>query len=98
MRSHTASAKRRGLTDEQIGALADPARWPGVFDPEEIVALDLATRLCHDSHDLGPELIARVKQHYDERQLAELLLIAGQASLNNRVGNAAKQLFTARRA
>ena len=96
MRSHTASAKRRGLTDEQIKAIADPEQWRDIFTPEEITALDLATRLAHESHDLGAELIARLQQHYDERQLAEILLVAGQANLNNRVGNAAKVLFADR--
>ena len=96
MRSHTASAKRRGLTDEQIKAIAQPDQWRDIFTPAEIAALDLATRLAHESHDLGGELIARLKQHYDERQLAELLLVAGQANLNNSVGNAAKVLFADR--
>ncbi len=96
MRSHTASAKRRGLTDEQIEAIAQPEQWRDVFTPGEIAALDLATRLAHESHDLGAELIARLKEHYDARQLAEILLVAGQANLNNRVGNAAKVLFADR--
>jgi alkylhydroperoxidase family enzyme len=96
VRSHTASAKRRGLTDEQLAAIAHPEQWPGIFRPEELVALDLATRLARDSHDLDAQLIARLRHHYDERQLAELLLVAGQANLNNRVGNAAKALFAGR--
>ena len=96
MRSHTASAKRRGLTGEQIEAIADPERWRDTFTPEEIAALDLAGRLAHASHDLGAELLARLQRHYDARQLAELLLVAGQANLNNRVGNAAKVLFADR--
>lgn len=73
--------------------MSEPARWPDSFAPAEIAALDLATRLAHESHDLGQDLIARLKEHYDERQIAEILLVAGQANLNNRVGNAAKRLF-----
>ncbi len=40
--------------------------------------------------------MARLRRHYDERQMAEILLVAGQANLNNRVGNAAKVLFADR--
>ena len=84
------------MTDTQIAAVADPGLWVGIFQPAEIAALDLATRLCHDARDLGAELIARLKALYDERQLAELLLVAGQANMFNRVGSAARRLFTDR--
>lgn len=97
MRSHTASAKRRGVTDTEIEALADPARWAAVFPNEVIVALDLATQLCHDSHDVGDELVERLRQHWSDAQIAELLMVAGQANMNNRVGSAARQIFPARR-
>jgi alkylhydroperoxidase family enzyme len=93
VRSHTASAKRRGLSDAEIDAIGDPERWAATFPAEEIVLLDLATRLAHDSHDLGAELIERLRRHYDDRQLAEIVLVAGQANLNNRVGSSARQLF-----
>lgn len=93
MRAHTASARRRGLTDPEIEAIADPGRWPATFAEAEVVLLDLATRLCHDSHDLGRELIDRLRKHFDDRQLAEIVLVAGQANMNNRAGSAARQLF-----
>ncbi len=97
MRAHTASAKRRGLTDTDIEAIADPARWPATFANEEIAALDMATQLCHESHDLPEELIERLHQHWNDAQLAELLMVAGQANMNNRVGSAARQIFPAGR-
>ena len=96
MRSHTASAKRRGLEDDEIAAIGDEARWASTFTAPEVVALELANRLAHDAHDLRPELIARVRQHWDDRQIAELLMIAGQAAMNNRVGSAARALFRVR--
>lgn len=73
--------------------MADPGQWERLFQPAEIAALDLATRLCRDSHALAEELIARLRAHYDARGLAELLLVAGQANMANRVGSAARQLF-----
>ena len=93
MRSHTASARRRGIPDTDLEAIGQPQRWPEVFQPAEIAALELATQLCTSSHDLGADLVAELRLHYDDRQLAELVLVSGQANLNNRVGNAAKQLL-----
>jgi alkylhydroperoxidase family enzyme len=96
MASHTASAKRRGMTAEQLAAIEDPAQWGATFNPAEIVALELATRMCGDADKLGAELIGRVKEHYNDQQIAELILVAGQANMNNRSGNAAKQLLPQR--
>lgn len=97
MRSHTASAKRRGLTDDEIAAIGEETRWPGTFKPEEIAALEMATQLCHGAHDIPPALIARLHQYWSDAELAELLMVAGQANMNNRVGSAARQIFPARR-
>ena len=45
------------------------------------------------SHELSAELLSGLRAHFDEEQLAELILVGGQANLNNRAGNAAKQLL-----
>jgi alkylhydroperoxidase family enzyme len=84
------------MTPEQLAAIGEPDRWAATFTPAEIAALELATRMCNEADNLGAELIARVKEHYDDQQIAELILVAGQANLNNRTGNAAKQLFANR--
>ena len=38
-------------------------------------------------------LVEELRFHFNERELAELILVCGQANLNNRVGNASKQLL-----
>ena len=82
------------MTDEQIVALEAPDTWANHFDAAEIAALHLADAMAGaDSHELGDDLVAEVRAHYTQVQLAELLLVAGQANLNNRVGNAAKQVL-----
>ena len=96
MASHTASAKRRGMTPEQLAAIGMADQWATTFSPAEVAALELATRMCDDADNLGDELIARVKEHYTDQQIAELILVAGQANMNNRTGNAAKQLLANR--
>lgn len=45
------------------------------------------------THDLDPGLIRDLRTYFNEVQLAELILVCGQANLNNRAGNAAKQLL-----
>lgn len=55
--------------------------------------LELATRICHHSDDIGAELVERLRSQFSQRQLAELLLVAGQANMWNRVGEGAKQLL-----
>lgn len=95
-RAHIASAKRRGLTDAQLAALRDPALWQETFAPNELVLLDLSDRMIAHADDLGDTLIARLREYYDDRQIAEILLVAGQANMNNRAGEAAKQLFRER--
>lgn len=62
----------------------EPAQW----------VLRLADEMSGDaSHELTPELIDGLRNHFDEESLAELILVGGQANLNNRAGNAAKQLL-----
>ncbi len=46
-----------------------------------------------DSSSIPTLLIEELHFHFGEAELAELILVAGQANLNNRVGNAAKQLL-----
>ena len=46
-----------------------------------------------DSSTLDQQLIATLREHFGEAELAELILVGGQANLNNRAGNAAKQLL-----
>lgn len=49
--------------------------------------------MCGETHALDPALVAELRTHFSETELAELVLVAGQANLNNRAGNAAKQLL-----
>ena len=84
------------MTAEQVAAIAEPGQWAANFSPAEIVAMELADRMIDHADDLGAELMARIREHYDDQQIAELILVAGQANMNNRSGNAAKQLLPQR--
>lgn len=91
---HLVSAKRRGVTVEEIDALDHPDQWTEVFDDATTAALELANALCGPkTHELDAALVESLRSHYSELELAELILVCGLANLNNRAGNAAKQLL-----
>ncbi len=82
------------MTESQVAALESPETWGEHFDAAVIGALRLADAMAGaESHDLDDHLVTELREHYREAELAELLLVAGQANLNNRVGNAAKQVL-----
>lgn len=82
------------MTESELDALDRPDVWEKAFDERDRVVLRLADALCGDqSHKLDPELVADLREHFREAERAELILVAGQAILNNRVGNAAKQVM-----
>ena len=65
-----------------------------VFDAKTVSTLRLADAMCGDhTHTLDPDMVADLRSHFAETELAELILVCGQANLNNRAGNAAKQLL-----
>jgi len=81
------------VSDDEIEAVSEPGRWVDVFDDPALAALKLADAMSGETHSLDPALTATLREQFTEAQLAELILVAGQANLNNRAGNAAKQLL-----
>ena len=63
------------------------------FDDRTHAALVFADAMCGETASLSPELVEELRFHFSEVELAELALVCGQANLNNRVGNAAKQIL-----
>ena len=81
------------MSDGQVAAVERPDTWAEVFDDRQRAVLRLADAMSRDSHALDPDLVHDLRTHFTEDELAELILVAGQANLNNRAGNAAKQLL-----
>ena len=68
--------------------------WADTFDAATVAALSLADAMAGDSsHEIDAALNAELRSHYSEQERGELILLCGQANLNNRAGNAAKQLL-----
>lgn len=66
------------MVDAITAAEASP-----LFTDAEKAAIALSLELTRDSH-LEPQTFARAREHFDERQLVELVVIVGVANLNNR--------------
>ncbi len=81
------------MSDEKIDALDKPETWAELFDDRELGALALADAMSGETHALDPTLVASLRELFTEIELSELILVGGQANLNNRAGNAAKQLL-----
>ena len=81
------------MSDAEIDAVARPDEWDATFDERGRAALRLADAVSGDSQAIDPALVAELRALFDETELAELILVAGHANLNNRAGNAAKQLL-----
>jgi alkylhydroperoxidase family enzyme len=58
-----------------------------------VAALHLADAMSGAPDALSDALVAELRSGFDEAELAELILVCGQANLNNRAGNAAKRLL-----
>lgn len=81
------------MSEADIDAVARPERWAATFDATEVAVLELATAMNGEPAPLDPAVIETLRAAFDEAQLAELLAVAGEASFNNRVSNAAKHLL-----
>ncbi|MCP5027568.1 MAG: hypothetical protein GY929_14930 [Actinomycetia bacterium] len=81
------------MTEPELDALDKPETWEATFDEKTRAVLRLADSVSGQSDGLDPDLVSELRGHFTETELAELILVAGQANLNNRAGNAAKQLL-----
>ena len=80
--SHVSAGRALGITQEMVDTITDPD-GSALFTDAEKAAIALSLALTRDAH-ASEELFARVKQHFDERQIVELVINVGVANLNNR--------------
>ncbi|NUR93224.1 MAG: carboxymuconolactone decarboxylase family protein [Nonomuraea sp.] len=92
--AHHANLVKAGESTERIAAVAAWREAPFFTDAEQ-AALELAealTRTADRSADAVPdELWDQVADHYDEQQLAALILLIGVTNLFNRLNAAIKE-------
>lgn len=65
-----------------VDTITDPEDSP-LFSDEEKAAIALSLALTRDAH-ASEEDFARVREHFDDRQIVELVVSIGVANLTNR--------------
>jgi alkylhydroperoxidase family enzyme len=85
---HVVIARREGITDEEIAAVAsgpDAANW----DPLEALLLRAVAEL-HESRTLSERTWRALADHYDEQQMLDLVFTVGQYELVSMVLNSCR--------
>ena len=88
------SARRAGVTDEQLFAVAAWRESP-LFDDSQRAALELAeaaTRLADRTDPVPDDVWNAAAAHYSEPQLAAIVLTVGVTNLFNRLNATTKQV------
>jgi AhpD family alkylhydroperoxidase len=91
---HVAHAKRQGETDERITTVAGWREAP-LFTAAERAALALAeavTRMSDRPEAVPDHIWAEAREHYDDEQLAALVLAIANINLWNRLNVATRQV------
>ncbi len=88
-RSHAASGKRQGITDEQIAALKEPGgrRRADLFSPEEQAILRYTDLLCSYPGNIEQADLDALGQYFSQEQVIELALAIATANWTNRVND-----------
>ena len=76
-----------GISTEKLNALHDYAKSP-LFNPAERVALEYADAMTDTARDVDDALFARVREHYDEEQIAELTMLIAWENASSRFNRA----------
>jgi uncharacterized peroxidase-related enzyme len=90
-RAHTTTAKRRGVTDEQVQALKEPGgSGREIFTEEERAALQYAEKLTAWPAAVQAADIEAVGRYFNDEQIEELVLAIATANFTNRFNEGMK--------
>lgn len=65
-----------------------------MFSEKELVALELADRMAESGHAVDDGLWNRLKKHFDEGELVEIVSVIGLFNYFNRVNDTLKMEIT----
>ncbi|MEV0234055.1 carboxymuconolactone decarboxylase family protein [Nonomuraea sp. NPDC050786] len=88
------TARKAGVSDERLATVAAWRETP-YFTEEERAALELAeaaTRLADRADAVSDEIWDRAATHFDEKQLAAIVLMIGVTNLFNRLNATTRQI------
>jgi alkylhydroperoxidase family enzyme len=74
-RFNAVDAVQAGITQQQLDAILTPT--PALFDEKDLVVIELADQMKLQNMDgqLGPELYAKLRKFYNDRQIMEMGMI-----------------------
>jgi uncharacterized peroxidase-related enzyme len=90
-RAHIASAKRIGVTDEQVQALQFYERSP-LFDEKDKATILYAERVTRGASAIRTGALEELRKFYDEGQIVELTLVICAANFTNRFNDALRNI------
>ncbi len=82
------------VPEEKIEALLVAILPREHFSDREIVALELADRMAESGHAVSDELWFRLKEHFDDGQIVELVSVIGLFNYFNRVNDTLRTEIT----
>ncbi|MEU6703270.1 carboxymuconolactone decarboxylase family protein [Streptomyces wuyuanensis] len=88
------SARKAGLTEDQLSAVAAWREAPYFSDAERaaLALTEAATRLSDRSDPVPDQVWDEAADHYDEQQLAAIILMIGTTNLFNRLNATTRQV------
>ncbi|SEG47118.1 alkylhydroperoxidase AhpD family core domain-containing protein [Actinacidiphila yanglinensis] len=88
------NARKAGVTDEQLGAVAAWREAPYFSDAQRaaLALTEAATRLADNPAGVSDEIWEEAARHYTEEQLAGITLMIGVTNLFNRLNATTRQV------
>src|SRR6202050_5584222 len=86
-KAHSASAKKNGVTDDQIKALAFFHRSPA-FDAQEKAVILYSERVTRGASAIRPAALDELKKYFNDDQIVELTLAVCVANFTHRFNDA----------
>jgi uncharacterized peroxidase-related enzyme len=86
-KAHSASAKRIGITGEQIQALPFYER-SNLFNEQEKAVIHFADQVTRAATTVRDADLAAMRKYFSEEQIVELVLVVATANFTNRVNDA----------
>lgn len=80
----SASARRAGLGEPEIGAVGDAVVEKSVFDAKEALILEVAEALTRDPDGVGDDLRSRLREQFGEGEIVNIVLAIGMYNLTSR--------------
>jgi alkylhydroperoxidase family enzyme len=91
---HTRDLRKAGESDERLDTVAAWRDTPYFTDAERaaLALTEALTRVADRPETVSDDIWAAVAEHYDEQQLATLVLAIGMINLWNRINIATRQV------